>query len=132
MRSCETSKTQKYIVRRPPFAAAGRALSLPQHQRIVSQSTPISPYFPPFCCQQSPVTVFSESALRTHVPYWPGFLNKEEDGREKQHCLKHEMLQKEMHKNSSSTSREETFLLLLKNSCMKSMIAATWSIILKS
>lgn len=126
------SKTQKFIIRCPSFAAAGRGISLPQHERIFSQSIPISPYFLLFCHQQSPAIIFSESALRTHVPYWPDFLNKKEDGREKQHCLKHGMPQKETRKNSSSANGKETFLSLLKNSCIKSMITVTWGIILKS
>lgn len=90
------SETPKYIIRCPSFAAAGRDISLPQHRRIVLQSITISPYFPLFCHQQSPAIIFSESALRTHVPYGPDFLNKKEDGREKQHCLKHGMLQKNL------------------------------------
>lgn len=116
-RAVKCSKTEKYV-RCPSSAAAGKGISLPQHQRIVSQSIsqsiPISPYFSPSCCQQTPAIIFPESALRMHVPYWPDFLNKKEDGREKQHCLKHEMLQKEMHNNLSSANGEETFFLLLK------------------
>lgn len=126
------SKTQKYVRCPSSSAAAGKGISLPQHQRIVSQSIPISPYFSPSCCQQSPAIIFPESALRMHVPYWPDFLNKKEDGREKQRCLKHGMLQKEMHNNLSSANGEEIFFLLLKNSCIKSMMAVTWDIILKS
>lgn len=109
----ECAKTQKHVIRCPSFAAAGRGVSLPQHQRIVSQSISISPYLAPFCCQQSPALIFPESALRAHAPYWPHFLKKK-DGREKQHCLKHGMLWKEMHKNSSLANGEKTFLLLQK------------------
>lgn len=49
-------------------------------------------FFPPFCCQQSTAIIFSGSARRTHIPYWPGFLTQRK--MVDKNCLKHGKLQK--------------------------------------
>lgn len=124
------SKTQKHVIRCPSFAAAGRGVSLPQHQRIVSQSIPISPYLPPFCCQQSPALIFSvcfESTCSLLAR-----LFKEERWQRKAALLKAwDAMERNAQEFIFSQWRRNLPSITKKKSCMKSTIPVIWVIILK-